>query len=420
MFWNRKPQPESLNICIVSRKFSMQARAAEHGFLWPIARGMAQKGHNVTVLSWKHPQNKYEIQKEGVQAFFLNSSPQKSSSFEKAVLKKVKELHKKEPFHIIHSIDSCGLSLGKLKKSLGFALSLDADATQMSQLFAIMGMAQESLGGLIRTGVAILYKFITTYYSRDRKLLKSADGVFVTSPQQRILLERYYLYPELKTYIIPYGIELGDFSQRKGSHELQEHLKIPINAHVAVIFSDMTELEEIKNVLGAFTKVAIKKPNSRLIIVGNGPLKKQIEFEMLSLALGSKVIFTGAIKNIEIPEYVSLADIFINLSSRTTGFESNMLEAMAQKKVVIGSEVSPIANIIEDSKDGFLIRPADQNTLAYLMIKIFSGQIQASDIGEQAQTKVTNLFDLQNMVTQTIDACRKVLVSTGKYKASRT
>lgn len=181
----------------------------------------------------------------------------------------------------------------------------------------------------------------------------------------------------------------------------------------------MTELGEVINLLRAFEKVAVKKPASRMIVLGHGPLKKEIEFEMLNLALGNRVIFTGAIPNTALPDYIALADVFVNLSSRTSGFEPSLLEAMAQKKVIVGSEVSPISTIVEDGRDGFLVRPADVNSLSTLLIQIFSDQLPTREIGENARNKTLNLFDMGKMVSQTVEAYRQTLWSTGWYEKKK-
>ncbi len=87
-----------------------------------------------------------------------------------------------------------------------------------------------------------------------------------------------------------------------------------------------------------------------------------------------------------------------------------MIEAMAQKKVIIGSEVSPIANIVEDGLDGFLIRPADIFSLSHLLIELFSGMLPAQEIGQRARDRVINLFDTNKMVNAIEDAYRKILI----------
>nr|BFD58493.1 hypothetical protein CKG001_06000 [Bdellovibrio sp. CKG001]BFD65758.1 hypothetical protein HAGR004_07800 [Bdellovibrio sp. HAGR004] len=410
--------PETLNICLTSHRFPILSRATDHGFLWPIAKGLAREGHKVTVLAASSAMKKPEVLRDGVKVHYLFEGEKNLShlSFQMAVRQKFAQLHKEDPFHILHSIDKSGYRVGTRKKNFKVAMAYDVEATQMSQLFAILAMKQETLGSMLTTGIATAYKFLTTYYGGDRQLLSTADGIFVTNPQQRIILERYYLYPDFHTYTVPYGIELGDLNPKEKSLELRKKLGIPENAHVAVSITDMTEVQEVIPLLRAFEKVAIKKPGSYLLLVGNGPKFKEIEYQVLNLALGNRVIMTGAVPTGELEDYIVLGDVFVNMGSRTTGFEPSTLEAMAQKKVVLGSEVSPIANIIEDGRDGFLLRPADVDSMSNLLVEIFSGTMPAEEIGERARQKVVDLFDTQKMVQSVLDAYRKILLNTGLYK----
>ncbi|AFY00386.1 glycosyltransferase family 4 protein [Bdellovibrio bacteriovorus] len=410
--------PETLNICLTSQRFPILSRATDHGFLWPIARGLAREGHKVTVLAASSALKKPEVTRDGVKVFYLHEGAKNLShlSFQMAVRQKFAQLHKEDPFHIVHSIDKSGYRIATRKDDFKVAVAYDVEATQMSQLFAILAMKQDTLGSMLTTAVATAYKFLTTYYGGDRQLLSTADGIFVTNPQQRIILERYYLYPDFHTYTVPYGIELGDLTPKEKSLELRKKLGIPENAHVAVSITDMTDVQEVIPLLRAFEKVAIKKPGSYLLLVGNGPKYKDIEFQVLNLALGNRVILTGAIPAGELEDYIVLGDAFVNMGSRTTGFEPSTLEAMAQKKVVLGSEVSPIANIIEDGRDGFLLRPADVDSMSNLLVEIFSGTMPADEIGDRARQKVVDLFDTAKMVQSVLDAYRKILLNTGLYK----
>ncbi|UYL09077.1 glycosyltransferase family 4 protein [Bdellovibrio sp. SKB1291214] len=418
MFAKKSAVPETLNICLTSHRFPILSRATDHGFLWPIARGLAREGHKVTVISANSPLKKPEVTRDGVRVFYLNEGEKNLAHlrFQMAVRQKFMQLHRENPFHIVHSIDKSGYRIGNRKKDLKVAVAYDVEATQMSQLFAILAMKQETLPSILTTGLATAYKFLTTYYGGDRQLLSTADGIFVTNPQQKIILERYYLYPDFHTYTVPYGIDLGDLTPKEQSLELRKKLNLPENSHIAVTINDMTDAHEMLPLLQAFEKVAIKKPNSYLIVVGNGPKFKDIEYQVLNLALGNRVILAGAVPAAELEDYIVLGDVFINMGSRSTGFEPSTLEAMAQKKVVMGSEVSPIANIIEDGRDGFLLRPADVDSISNLLVEIFSGTMPADEIGERARQRVMDLFDTGKMVQAVIDAYRKILLNTGMYK----
>lgn len=414
----KEPLPHRLNVCLVARNFPILGRATDLGFLWLIARGLASKGHQVTVLAAHNPQRRSEVEKDGVRVFFLAEGRRGRNRevFAELVKNKFVELHRDTPFHILHSVDAAAIKISRHKRHFHLAVAYDVEATQMSQISAILGMGHETLGSLLSTAFAVGYKFLRTYFGGDRQLLKSADGVFVTSPQQRIVLERYYLYPDAHIYNVPYGIEIGDLAPREKSEALRKELSLPETAKTVVTISDMIEIGEVRALLRAFERAVIKKPNSRLIIVGNGPRFKDIEREMLMLALGNKVVMTGAIPDSEIPEYIALADVFVNLSARTTGFEPSLIEAMAQKKVIIGSEVSPMSTIVEHGQDGFLVRPADVDEIATLLLDIFNGLLPTFEIGEAARRKVLNLFDTEKMVIETINAYYAILRWTGIYK----
>jgi len=211
--FGKKKLPEKLNICIVAKNFPMLGRSAEYGFLWPIARNLA-KDHNVTVIAWSNPDKKIEIVQDNVKAYFLFEKGQ-MKNFTKKVYQKFSELNRDTPFHIIHSIDASASEIGKHKKKHKVALAYDVESTSMSQVFSIIGLMNDSLKSAISTSFAVAITFLTTYFSRDRKLLNSADGVFVSTPIQQISLERFYLYPSVKTYAIPYGIEVTDLSPRE-------------------------------------------------------------------------------------------------------------------------------------------------------------------------------------------------------------
>lgn len=404
---------ENLRICIVAARFPILGRGSDEGFLWPLAKALAERGHKITVLSWQNPQRRSAILTDSIEAYFLGESKTAiRREFPDYVWHKFLELHSERPFDIVHSIDDSGYWIGQNKKRLGIAMTYDVGATQLAQVFAILNLAKESVGSQLQTAAAVAYKFLTTYFSKDRKILSSADSVFVTTPMQAIALERYYLYPEVKIFRVPYGSEYIDLSPREPSEDLRTKLGLPLNSRNVVTISDMTDTEEIVSILRSFQKLAIKKPSSRLIIIGNGPLFKAIEYEVLSLALGSRVVFAGAVSNQELPDYLNLAEVYINLSSRTSGFEPATLEAMALKKTVIGSELSPISTIIEDGVDGYLIRPADASTLAKIFTEIFSSTDITVEMGERAREKILKLFDLDEMTDQLLHGFQKTLRNT--------
>ena len=77
------------------------------------------------------------------------------------------------------------------------------------------------------------------------------------------------------------------------------------------------------------------------------------------------------------------------------------------------TSIAPISHIIEDGVDGFLLRPADKESLANLLIEIFSGSIPTKELGERARAKVVELFDVKKMTDLAINAYGQILTSAG-------
>ncbi|MCB9072054.1 MAG: glycosyltransferase family 4 protein [Bdellovibrionaceae bacterium] len=409
--------PQFLRIAIIAPKFPITSHTNVYGLIWPILKTLSKQGHDITVFSWKSALGEAQITVENVRIHFIGDAAKSNNmkDFPRLVFEAFSREHTQNPFHIVHSLTDDAILIARRRKRFKVATIFDIQATHIEDVFTFIGMSTDTVSSRIRNGLRISYTFLKNYFNKDRNLLALADGFFVTSPQQQLVLERYYLYPQTRIFTVPYGMDIHDLSQREKSELLKKQLSIPQNCKVAVTISEMTEKSEMIHILRAFQKVTIKKPNSKLLILGTGPQYKAIEFEMLNLALASKVVFLGNVPPYEISDYIDLADVFISLSNRSINADTSTFEAMAQKKIVIGSEVSALSNIIENTKDGFLIRPADSYGLSELIIDIFSHSEHYEHIGENARSKVLSLFDLDKLVSQTLSAYIQVLRLTRRY-----
>ncbi len=409
--------PKTLRIAIIAPKFPITTHSNVYGLIWPILKALAKKGHDISVFSWSSPLAESFIVVEDVKIHFLGDAAKSKNinEFSRLAYAAFAKEAKQKPYHILLSLTRDALPIARKRRKLRVATIFDIQATHIEDVFTFMGMSADTVTSRLRNGVRIAYTFLKNYFNNDRYLLSVADGFFVTSAQQRLVLERYYLYPQTRIFTVPYGIDIHDLSQREKSEILKKQLNIPQNCKVAVTISDMTEKGEMIHILRAFQKVAVKKPNSKLLILGTGPHFKAIEFEMLNLALASKVVFLGNVPPYEVSDYIDLADVFISLSNKSVNNDTPTFEAMAQKKIVIGSEVSALSNIIENTKDGFLIRPADSFGLSELVIDIFSHPEHYIHVGENSREKILSLFDHKKLVEQMESAFFKVLELTRRH-----
>lgn len=403
MGYFEKKVPENLNICLITRKIPTI------GFLIPIVKGLLQKGHRVGLIAQSDSDLNQWLLPEGMKVRAINTNHLSRREAQEKVARVFESLHAEDPFHVVHSMGPAGQLIGLNRKKYDVAMVYDVDAIHLNQLYSIIGFSQETLRSFLKTSFLLLTKYLYYFLGHDRRVLRSADALFVHSPSQRMAVERYFLYPDQRIFSVPYGMQIEDLSKRERSGELLAKLKLSEGAQIVMTSTDMMEFAELRNLIRAFERVAVKKNNARMVILGSGPMLKQVEFEVFTHALGKRVIFAGDVPSHQVTDYICLADIFVNLSSRTSTAEQSLLEAMAQEKVVIASEVSAVSSVIENKVDGFLIRPADFDSLAELIFAIFNKEIEAEEMGKRARRTVLSLFDSQKMVEQTLSGYQLAL-----------
>ncbi|WP_283594462.1 glycosyltransferase family 1 protein [Limosilactobacillus galli] len=128
--------------------------------------------------------------------------------------------------------------------------------------------------------------------------------------------------------IINNGIDIDKFTFSSAAREsIRRKLNIPFNDLVLGNVGRFSEQKNQSFLIDIFKEVEKENPNSRLILVGDGHLLKNIKEKVNSLGLGSKVIFTGKEKNI--PDYLSAMDIFV-MPSLYEGLPISAVEAQAE------------------------------------------------------------------------------------------
>ena len=166
-----------------------------------------------------------------------------------------------------------------------------------------------------------------SYKSYFDKILSILTNVFCTDRLACGVAAGKYLYGKQKFEIINNAIDLNKYKfdeQKRESMRLS--LKIPNNA---IVLGNVGRLDEQKNqifLLEIFKKFFEKYPNSYLIIVGEGKLKKKIKLKIKELGLENRVILTGLVDNVI--DYLNVMDVFV-LPSLFEGLSIAAIEAQA-------------------------------------------------------------------------------------------
>lgn len=382
-----------MKVIYLAQNFQIQSRHNDADLIWPLLRALVTNQVKVILLAQKSLSGREYIQRDGIEIFYLNQNhpaPQ-SSDFIPKVKEFLMQSHQDSPVSLVHSLDETIRYLSHERKVLGFKTILDVEALELSKLFSILSFNQQTASSLFMVGIKSIFHFLTTYFSRDRDILSYSDAILVTSPQQRFFLERYYMYPDSRIFNVPraFDLEFGEEGQSLvGEMQSDQNL---ITKYI-VNTTDMTQSQETKQLLKAFERLAVKNSSCHLIIIGMGPAYKEIEFYLYSLALGNRATLLGDLNPQAVSEWVKKAYIFVDMSSMYRQFESYVIEAMLRGKVVIASELGPLAHIIESGQDGFLVRPADATGLQNLFSLLLANQAVTEKLARRASEKALAVF----------------------------
>jgi glycosyltransferase involved in cell wall biosynthesis len=202
-----------------------------------------------------------------------------------------------------------------------------------------------------------------------------------------------------KYQLIRSGIDLKKFS-RTGINVYEEKRKWNIPPQNKVVGS-VTRLFDEKSP-GDFIRMAyeILKKNGRVsfLLVGDGPLRKEIEAMVVEYKISEKVLLTGF--RSDIPELLSIMDVFV-LTSVTEGSPRVLPQAMMMGIPIVATQVGGVPEAVKHSENGFLVPPKDFRALAQRTLQLIENPSLAEKMGEAGKQMVYPEFCVKEMVKKT-------------------
>ena len=212
----------------------------------------------------------------------------------------------------------------------------------------------------------IVQEFIkNTIDSWLRVYMRRCHHIVVPSKSIRdILFSEYYVKGPIT--IVPTGIELEPYQAADGASIRQQ--RGWGEQTVLITVGRLAKEKNLGRLLQAFALVVQRHPDVRLVILGDGPYRKDLVELTESLGIAPSVDFVGKVPFEEIPCYLKAADLFC-FSSLTETQGLVTVEAMAAGLPVAAVDATGTRDVIEHGKDG-LLTPDDSQALAQAISRI--------------------------------------------------
>lgn len=182
--------------------------------------------------------------------------------------------------------------------------------------------------------------------------------------------------PADKVTVIPNAVDIEKFPVlREVDVELERALGLE-GCDVVGFCGSFYGYEGLDLLIDALRQIIGGRPSTKLLLVGGGPQDAALREQARARGLADRVVFTGRVPNSEVNRYYSLIDVlaFPRRSMRLTELVTPLkpLEAMAQGKVLVASDVGGHRELIESGRTGLLFAAGDVNALAHSVLRLLA------------------------------------------------
>lgn len=231
---------------------------------------------------------------------------------------------------------------------------------------------------------------------RFRRLALGGAHTQVVVPSHRLvqIATEVWRLPKAKVQLVPNGVEIDRFATQDRARAAAEIGKRPGEYLVGTVARLRPE-KNVGRLVAAFAELAPRRADCRLLIVGDGPQRAEIEALAKERGVAERTLFVGASSEPE--RYLAAMDVFA-VSSDTEQMPLGVLEAMASSLPVASVDVGDIAQMVAERNRPFIVPAGDTSGLARAIEGLLGDPELAHSIGRENLERVRSVYALETMI----------------------
>jgi len=265
--------------------------------------------------------------------------------------------------------------------SFGFYSNiLTLPAARLAGVRVVVG-SQRDLGNLRRPAERMLHGWA----------LRLATDILVNSAAVKERIVEAHGASSHRITVVPNGVDLDRFSPRQAPRPAGPEL-------IVGAVSNLRPEKGLDHLVQAVGLVRDSGRTVRLVIHGEGPLRRDLEVLVAGLQLEAWVSLPGSTRE---PETALRGlDVFV-LPSLSEACSNGLMEAMATALPVIATSVGGNPGLVQHEATGLLAPAGDPGALAHAIVRLAENPTMAAELGERARTHARAQFGMDQMVSRT-------------------
>jgi glycosyltransferase involved in cell wall biosynthesis len=182
--------------------------------------------------------------------------------------------------------------------------------------------------------------------------------------------------------------------------------KYDLNDNIIIFYlGTIKQIKGVDTLIDAFMNLGleyIQNKNVKLIICGNGPLKKSLEEKVDLMGFEEYIIFLGYVDEKQKLEYLKMSDIYV-IPSHFEAQSVSLLEAIYNGLSIIGSDIIGINNLIHEGDNGLLFPIGDKNVLKNKLKLLIENENLRLELGRKSKEYYNKHFNYDEWLKKMID-----------------
>jgi glycogen(starch) synthase len=250
-------------------------------------------------------------------------------------------------------------------------------------------------------------------------LTYESSQIIVSSNAMKNDTKWKYQVPEEKIWVIPIGLDPTKFnSAHPNKDEIRQKFGISRSDQLVLFVGRLTHQKGCEFLIRAIPTVAKAHSNVKLVIVGDGYMRGELENIARTTGEGWRIKFVGFIPDSEVVDLMLSADTMV-IPSVYEPFGVVALEAMAARIPLVASNVDGLAEIVRHEYNGILTYPKDPSSISWGISRILSDPLNSKRLVENASRDLSSRYTWESIAALTLECYKKALLIRDSKKSLR-
>ena len=243
----------------------------------------------------------------------------------------------------------------------------------------------------------------------EEETAKNADLIVTISKYSLEKTQKYYGVNEAKVRIVPNGVDTEKFKPQEPQAALKQRFGL-FDKPCVFFVGSLIPRKGLGFLVEAAKNIVKEQAETKFVIVGDGPLKRQLVSSIESSNLSSNFTFLSRIKDADLPALYNCADVFV-LPSIQEGQGIVLLEAQASAKPVVAFNIGGVNEAVVNGETGLLTKPGSTDELAEALLKLLSDKPLREKMGANGRKFVTENFTWDLCAERMLSVYREALAT---------